>query len=151
MALHMCLKVDFGVFILTDLSDKCNLENSGKSAVKEYALATNAVVLSGQHWRNGFIEFCRLLIFCYWEISLKFDILLSMQLCYSVEVLIVCIWFCLVVWFSSFCCLQGLFCELRLLIQGVSLTVLCLGKACKIRLMQHEDIIPRADICVWCF
>lgn len=59
MALHMCLKVDFGVFILTDLSDKCNLENSGKSAVKEYALATNAVVLSGQHWRNGFIEFYR--------------------------------------------------------------------------------------------
>lgn len=57
MALHMCLEVDFGVFILTDLGDKCNLENSGKCAVNEYALATNAVVLSGQYWRTGFIEF----------------------------------------------------------------------------------------------
>jgi len=45
IALRMCHKVDFGVFILIDLGDKCNLQNSSKSTVKEYVLTTNAVVL----------------------------------------------------------------------------------------------------------
>lgn len=54
-ALHICHKVDFGVFILADLGDKCNLESSGKSTVKEYVLTTNAAVLSVLYWRTGSI------------------------------------------------------------------------------------------------
>lgn len=43
MVLHMCLQVDFGIFILVDSGDKCNLENSSKSTVKEYDMTTSAI------------------------------------------------------------------------------------------------------------
>lgn len=43
MVLHMCLQVDFGIFILVDLGDKCNLQNSSKSTVKKYDVTTSAI------------------------------------------------------------------------------------------------------------
>lgn len=43
MVLNTCLQVDFGIFILIDLGDECNLQNSSKSTVKEYGMTTSTI------------------------------------------------------------------------------------------------------------
>lgn len=43
IVLHICLQVDLEIFILVGLGDKCNLEKSCKSRVKEYDMATSGI------------------------------------------------------------------------------------------------------------